>query len=132
MLTIFYDSKCPLCTKEMLSLKRQDRNNQLHLVDLHNDNVAEQYPSINVVQAIKILHGLESGKLLLGLEVTHRAWTIVGKGYWVAPLNWPIIKPVAQRAYMLFARHRQKISNVVSTIFRLEKNSCDSGSCYDK
>ena len=116
-LTIFYDGHCPMCSSEMQHLTRNDHKNIIKLVDLHEDSFAENYPEIDFDYAMKILHGSYRGNNLLGLEVTHRAWTLVGKGFWVAPLDWPIIKQVAHRVYLLVAKYRHPISGWLSRTF---------------
>ena len=130
-LTIFYDGTCPLCCAEMDHLKRKDSHHKITLVNIHQDDFTTKYPSIDNVQAMKILHGLYQGKLLLGLAVTHRAWTLVGKGFWVAPLNWLIIKPLARQVYLLVAKHRQAISTFTAKVFGLKTQHCTEGTCYD-
>lgn len=132
MLTIFYDGACPLCYTEMQSLKKHDDKGVINLVDLQNKDFEKLYPNINVNNALKILHGQYEGKLLLGLEVTHRAWTLVGKGVWVAPLNWPILKTLCHWVYLIIARYRHPISSVLSKVFKLKANNCNSGTCFDK
>ena len=81
---------------------------------------------------MKILHADYNGKLLLGLEVTHRAWTLVGKGFWVAPLNWPIIKTLSHWFYLGLAKYRHQISFVLAKLFRLNNKTCTKGTCYEK
>jgi len=111
---------------EMKSLKRHDSKNAINLVDLHNDNFAEDYPHINKTDAIAILHGqFNNEELLLGLDVTCKAWVLVGKHKWMAILRWPIIKPIADVFYRLFARHRSKISLLLTG-----KKSCSSCNLY--
>jgi predicted DCC family thiol-disulfide oxidoreductase YuxK len=80
---------------------------------------------------MKILHAFYDGKILLGLEVTHRAWTIVGKGFWVAPLNWPVIKTLSHWVYLGLAKYRHQISALLAKIFALPNTQCISGTCYD-
>ena len=132
MLTIFYDGQCPMCSTEMRHLKKYDKSDLITLVDVHQDNFGALYPDINAADAMKILHGDYQGKLLFGLEVTHRAWTLVGKGIWVAPLNWPVIKTVSHWVYLGLARYRQPISTFLSKIFGIKVDNCTSGTCYDK
>jgi predicted DCC family thiol-disulfide oxidoreductase YuxK len=132
MLTIFYDGQCPMCATEMRHLKQHDKNNVIHLIDLHQDDLAKNHPDINVSKAMQILHGQYQGELLLGLEVTHRAWTIVGKGFWVAPLNWPILKPMSHWVYLIIAKHRQTISKWVGKLPGVNKDNCNTGTCYKK
>ena len=132
MLTIFFDGACPLCRTEMKSLKQHDKQKKITLVDLHTLNFEQLYPHIDVTKAMKILHGTYQGQTLLGLQVTHRAWTLVGKGFWVAPLNWPIIKTLSHYVYLGVAKYRHPISNVISKLFNLNPNTCKTGVCFDK
>ena len=131
MLTIFYDGNCPMCAAEMEHLKKYDKNNVIKLVDIHQESFETLYPTVSFAAAMKILHGHYSGKILLGLEVTHRAWTMVGKGFWVAPLNWPVIKKLSHWVYLGLAKYRHQISAFLAKIFGLKTTHCTSGTCYD-
>jgi len=131
-LTIFYDSRCPLCSLEMEKLKRYDTKNLIQLEDLHQIKFAERFPEINFDKAMKILHGKYQGKTLLALEVTHRAWSIVGKGFLVAPLKLPIIKQIAHQGYLLLAKYRHPISQCLYQRFGIGIKTCDQGTCYEK
>ncbi|WP_241902410.1 DCC1-like thiol-disulfide oxidoreductase family protein [Vibrio breoganii] len=48
--TLFYDGTCPLCVKEMTSLKKHDTSNQLLLVDIHAQHFTD-YPYIDACLA---------------------------------------------------------------------------------
>lgn len=110
-LTIFYDSRCPLCRAEMQQLQAYDKNASLRFADIHAHDFSQRYPHIDPQRANRILHGqLDNGEVLLGLDVTWRAWSLVGKHKWLALLRWPIIRYVADGAYLLFARYRYGIS----------------------
>lgn len=132
ILTIYYDGDCPMCSAEMAHLKGKDDRGLIKLVNLHDANFNTQNPGIDFDQAMKMLHGHYQGKLLLGLEVTHRAWTLVGKGFWVAPLNWPVIKPISHWLYCWVAKYRHPISTFLSRVFGVGQQPCDSGVCYGK
>jgi predicted DCC family thiol-disulfide oxidoreductase YuxK len=132
MLIIYYDGQCPLCSKEMSHLKQYDKESAIDLVDIHQKNFQSLHPDISFNKAMKILHGKYKGKQLLGLEVTHRAWTLVGKGFWVAPLNWPIIKQLSHGVYLGLAKYRHSISSFLAKRFGLTIPHCSSGACYDK
>ena len=110
-LTLYYDGHCPLCVREMTHLRNADIRGRLELVDIQQDGFAERYPHIDPVAASTVLHAdTAAGELLLGLDVTYRAWSLVGKGYWIAPLRWPLIRWFADKAYLWFARNRYKVS----------------------
>lgn len=132
MLEIYYDGNCPLCATEMNHLKKHDINNMISLVNIHQEDFDSQYSSVDFDNAMKILHGHYKGELLLGLEVTHRAWTIVGKGFWVAPLNWPIVKPLSHQIYLVVAKYRHQISSFLAKIFNIKNPTCNTGVCDNK
>lgn len=131
-LTIFYDGRCPLCTLEMQKLKSYDTKSLIVLEDLHQENFAELFPFIDLNKAMKMLHGLYQGKTLLALDVTHRAWTLVGKGALVAPLQFPGIKQIAHGGYLFLAKYRHPISNCLYRRFGIGIKPCDEGTCYEK
>ena len=92
-LKIFYDGGCPLCLSEMKHLMKLDQQQKIDLVDINQESFQAKYPNINREKADRILHGqLANGKILLGLDVTHKAWNLVGKGKWIAIIRWPIIR----------------------------------------
>ncbi|MDC5705814.1 DUF393 domain-containing protein [Vibrio europaeus] len=124
-LTLFYDGHCPLCVKEMNKLKGYDTHSQLLLVDTHSP-MFDDYPNIDAQKAAKILHAVDDkGTLILGLDAIHCAWKLVGKGWLYAPLRWPLIKPIADWAYIKFANNRYQISKLLTG-----KAKCDSGQCF--
>ena len=124
-LTIFYDSACPLCSNEMAQLKKHDRLHKIHLEDLNSADLLTRYPNLDIEKANTILHGLTSdGKMLLGLDVTAMAWGLTGKHCWVKLLRLPLIKPVADKAYLAFAKNRYNISYLLTG-----KKRCTSKSC---
>jgi len=115
MLTIFYDSHCPLCMAEMTLLKDLDNQKKLNFADLHATDFNQIYPYIDQSKAILILHGeLSSGEILLGLDVTCKAWSLVGKHKWLAILRWPIIRIFSDAIYRIFARYRNTISYLLT------------------
>lgn len=114
-LTVFYDGQCPLCLAEMRQLKASDRDDLIHLADLHAEDFEQQYPNIDRQQAQRILHGqLASDELLTGLDVTCTAWSLVGRHRWLAMLRWPGVRWLADGAYRLFARYRHPIAALLT------------------
>lgn len=126
-LTLFYDSHCPLCLAEMRQLKAFDSVGQLAFADLHAPDFFERYPHIDRLKACRILHGqLDSGELLLGLDVTCLAWSLAGRHKWLTLLRWPIVKPIADAVYLLFARYRGHISWLLTGKSRCNSCSLDA------
>jgi predicted DCC family thiol-disulfide oxidoreductase YuxK len=110
-LEIFYDGGCPLCLAEMRHLKHLDVQKNIKFIDINDNTFPSNYPEIDRASANRILHGrLKDGSIILGLDVTHRAWSLVGRGKWTAILRMPIFKHIADFFYHIFARHRYRIS----------------------
>ena len=125
-LTIFYDGGCPLCVAEMQHLYERNGQNKIAFEDIYADDFGERFPHINQQKADRILHGQRAdGQIILGLDVTYQAWTLVGKRHWVAVLRWPIIKHVADAVYLLFARYRNTISKLLTGKSRCEACAID-------
>ncbi|MCG9630633.1 DUF393 domain-containing protein [Vibrio sp. Isolate30] len=123
-LTIFYDGTCPLCSKEMAALTKHDTKTTIKTVDIYSDEFS-QYPNIDANAANTILHAVnDKGELILGLDVTHQAWSLVGKGWLYAPLRWPLVRTLADWCYLRFANNRYKISYWLTGVSRCDGNNC--------
>lgn len=121
-LTLFYDGFCPLCVAEMDKLRKLDQKQHLLLVDVQQPESLTPYPLVDKQAALTRLHALdENNQLLTGLDVTHAAWSLVGRGWLTAPLRWPILKWFADAVYVFFARHRYTISRVLTGKARCEQ-----------
>ena len=124
-LTIFYDSRCPLCMMEMQHLKKYDHEDRINLVDLHANKLEQLYPYIDKEKAMNKLHAkLDSGERLYGLDVTCKAWALVGKYRWLSILRLPLIKPITDIMYRFFARYRGTLAYLITG-----KRHCDSNQC---
>ena len=120
-LTIFYDSKCPLCAAEMRQLKALDQARRLITVDIHEPGFSSAYPHIDRQAADRILHAqFSNGELIFGLDVTHQAWRAVGRKPWLALLRMKGVRLIADIAYRIFARHRYTISYLLTGQRRCE------------
>ena len=127
-LTVFYDGTCPLCLNEMKQLKRYDSLDRIKLEDINADDINDRFPDLDVAHANTVLHGLQAnGSWLYGLDVTAKAWGLTGKHGWIKLLRLPLIKPLADIAYLAFARNRYRISYLLTG-----QKRCDNGNCKVK
>ncbi|WP_100644430.1 thiol-disulfide oxidoreductase DCC family protein [Alteromonas facilis] len=127
--TIFYDGLCPLCMAEMRQLMRRNDANKLAFEDINAPEFVQKYPDLSKQTLNARIHGRwDDGRMLTGLDVTYTAWSLVGKGWLYAPLRWPLIRYVADHCYLLFARHRYKISYWLTGQSRCENGYCGSQS----
>jgi predicted DCC family thiol-disulfide oxidoreductase YuxK len=113
-LTIFYDGACPICRFEMDRLREQDSLQRLAFVDIAAagfeprawcDGKATLDDMRRVIHAVR-----PNGDLVLGVDVLVAAYQAVGWGDWTWPARMAFLRPVADRGYAIFARHRYAVS----------------------
>ena len=124
--TVFYDGACPLCMAEMRQLMKRNSESKLAFVDINHPEFDIEHPELNREDCSARIHGQwADGEILTGLDVTHTAWELVGRGWLYAPLRWPLIKPIADRLYIAFANNRYRISYWLTGQARCDTGSCD-------
>ncbi len=122
-LTLFFDGQCPLCEKEISHLKKRNYNDVIAFVDINAAEFSQTYPDMDWDALNERIHAIdESGEVYIGLDATHKAWSLVGFPWLYASLRWPIIRFFADKAYLLFARNRYKISYWLTGKERCDKN----------
>jgi predicted DCC family thiol-disulfide oxidoreductase YuxK len=119
VLTILYDGGCPLCRREVTFLERRDRRRHadqttLAFVDIDRPDYDPQaHQGITYREAMGRIHGVEAnGTVLQDLAVFRRAYEQVGLGWLYAPTRWPVVGPLAEGAYGLWARLRLAITGL--------------------
>ncbi|WP_372972455.1 thiol-disulfide oxidoreductase DCC family protein [Marinobacter sp.] len=102
---LFYDGQCPLCRKEIETLKRLEQGN-LGFVDIHHQ--PDDGPLAPGREALlRRLHLVTSeGQWFTGLEATVRAWSHTSMGWLFRPLSWPLIRPLSRHIYEGWADRR--------------------------
>jgi predicted DCC family thiol-disulfide oxidoreductase YuxK len=122
-LTLLFDGDCPLCLREVAWLRRRDRLGRLVFEDIAAPDFEPARYDRTREQLMAAMHGLRpDGTLLVGADVFREAYGAVGLGWLVAPSRLPLLRPLVDAGYRLFARHRIRIG-------RLFGRSCDEGTC---
>lgn len=117
---VFYDGGCPLCRREIAMLKRRDRGDRLKLVDIDNPTFRAEEVGKSRDELMARLHArLPSGEWIDGVEVFRRMYAAAGFGTLVRLSRAPLISPLLDVCYHIFARNR----------LRLTGRGCVSGSC---
>lgn len=113
--TVYYDGACPLCSIEIDHLKKHDKDNKLGFVDISQPAFINDNPQLDFEAMNARIHGqTKDGQWLVGLDVTHRAWSLVGKTWLYAPLRWPVVRIFADKFYLWFAKHRHTIASFLT------------------
>ncbi len=117
-LTLLYDGGCPLCLREVRFLERRDLQRhpgapRLAFVDI---NEPEYDPTlhggIGYREAMGRIHALSSdGSVLQDVAVFRRAYSLIGLGWLYAPTDWPVLAPLVNALYGLWAAARLRLTN---------------------
>ena len=110
---VFYDGDCPLCVKEIKMLRWMDRKRgKIEFTDISApgfDAVGHTGLEFEALMA-EIYGRLPSGELVSGMEVFRQLYSAVGLGFLFAPTKWPLLRPMFDAAYRLFARNRLRLT----------------------
>lgn len=104
--TLYYDGHCPLCMREMAKLS-QLKSQDLQLVDIHS--LAQEDATPDRDKLLRDLHlRTADGRWVTGVEANVLAWGYTARGRWLAWLRWPVIRPLADLGYSVWARWRYR------------------------
>lgn len=104
--TLYYDGHCSLCSAEMARLGKLC-DGRLELRDIHD---LEPDPALpDRATLLRNLHlRTADGRLLTGLDANVAAWQHTRLGPLWRWLRWPLIRPIADAAYRLWAERRYR------------------------
>jgi predicted DCC family thiol-disulfide oxidoreductase YuxK len=115
-LTLLYDGACPVCNLEMDNLKARNTQGLLKFVDISAPFFDTTPYGATLAQLNGLIHAQRpDGSLVIGVEVLRLAYSAVGLGH-LKPTGWPVLKPVFDAAYAVFARNRYGFSAVFSPV----------------
>lgn len=137
-LTLLYDGGCPLCLREVTFLRRRDErlhpdHPRLAFVDIDDpayDPAA--HAGITYREAMGRIHAVAAdGSVLQDVEVFRRAYQLVGLGWLYAPTTWPLLRPLVDRLYALWAGARLQLTRRpdLEALCALRLERCASGAC---
>jgi len=123
-LTILFDGGCPLCLREVKTLKRLDESRQrLAFVDIDQpDYNPALNQGITYRQAMGRIHAIAAnGEVVTDVAVFRRAYGLVGWGWLYAPTQWPVIGAIVDVVYRWWAAKRLQLTRRPSL-----QHLCDS------
>jgi predicted DCC family thiol-disulfide oxidoreductase YuxK len=105
--TVWYDSACPLCVREIAVMRKLDWRNRIAFIDAVDP--ASSCP-IDRAEILARFHATENGQLLSGAAAFAAMWRAI-------PLLWPlgilarlpIMEHILERAYIRFLRIRPRL-----------------------
>jgi predicted DCC family thiol-disulfide oxidoreductase YuxK len=106
-ITVLFDGECPLCQREIAALERRNRHGRVAFEDIATPDFDPRRYGLDHAAVMGRIHGvLPDGRVVEGMEVLRRAYAGVGLGWVLAPSRWPLLRPLFDRAYAVFARNR--------------------------
>ena len=108
MITVYYDGKCGLCSKEINHYKKIADNSKFNWVDITVDDAEFKKCGFKLTEGLKFLHAKDGkGNFYKGVDAFILIWKNIK--YWKILGHFaalPIIKNIADFLYSAFAKRR--------------------------
>ncbi len=110
MITVFYDGKCGLCSKEITYYRKIAPNNIFDWQDIIVSVDELKKANISLTEGLKLLHAKDDdGQIYIGIDAFILIWKqLKGWSILAALIRLPIIRQIANAAYLIFASWRFK------------------------
>lgn len=115
---VFYDAGCWLCRREILFLKRMDRNENIRATNIADPDFCAPDGYTWEALMARIHARLPNDEVIEGPEVFRRLYIAAGLGWAVPFTRLPGIEQCINMGYRIFARYRVA-----------RRKSCRDGSC---
>jgi predicted DCC family thiol-disulfide oxidoreductase YuxK len=108
-INLLYDGDCPLCMREVNFLRQRDQGRGL--IKFTNIAAVTYNPAahggIDFETAMGRIHAVKSdGTILKNVEVFREIYDLLGIGWMYAPTRWPLLGPIVDWLYGLWADWR--------------------------
>eukprot|EP00581_Thalassiosira_minuscula_P031746 CAMPEP_0183783972 /NCGR_PEP_ID=MMETSP0739-20130205/64845_1 /TAXON_ID=385413 /ORGANISM="Thalassiosira miniscula, Strain CCMP1093" /LENGTH=191 /DNA_ID=CAMNT_0026027795 /DNA_START=1 /DNA_END=576 /DNA_ORIENTATION=- len=123
-LNIIFDSKCNICKLEMDFLSGRDARRagssvrKLRLTDIESEDYDPNDPSnggVSYEKGMATIHAVTAdGRVIEGVPVFGKAYTLVGLGWLFKFTEWPMMKPLVRWGYDFFAKYRTNVTRGTS------------------
>ena len=110
MITVYYDGKCGLCRREINHYKRVAPSGVFNWQDITVNPSVVQEIGISYADGLKLLHARDKhGRVHVGVDAFLLIWRHINRWHMLAKLvDSPLIRPLANSAYRIFAMWRFK------------------------
>lgn len=108
MVTIYYDGKCGLCSREITYYKKIAPEGLFNWADIAHDPAPLQTLNITQADALRRLHGVdEGGRLYIGVDAFVLIWRQLAYWRWLGMVvGLPLVRHTTGWAYNRFADYR--------------------------
>ncbi|MFG1192840.1 thiol-disulfide oxidoreductase DCC family protein [Xanthobacter flavus] len=107
--TVWYDSACPLCRREIALMRRLDREGHISFVDLNSDTGCP----LDRGDMLARFHASEDGQIVSGAAAFAAMWRQIPRLRWIgrAARN-PRVLALLERTYIAFLRIRPRLQGL--------------------
>lgn len=104
---LLFDGACPFCSREAAFLKEADPERRIRFVDISDPAFeAERYGVAREDVDAQLHFFDDQGRLFRAMDAVRAAYRAVGMGRRMAWTGLPVIRPIFDRFYRVFARNR--------------------------
>ena len=105
-LEVFFDGACALCAREIGWLARRAAPARVRYVDIASPDFDVVAFSRPLEQLMGRMHVRRAGDWLVGMAAFRALYEEAGLARWIAPTGWPVLRPIFDALYGVFARIR--------------------------
>ena len=112
-INLLYDGDCPLCVREVNFLQKKDAGRGIvKLTDIADLNYsAVENGGIDFETAMGRIHAVRAdGTIVKNVAVFQEVYDALGIGWLYAPTKWPVVGPMVNKLYDLWADWRLKMT----------------------
>ena len=108
MINVFYDDRCPLCTREIEYYKKITPPSTINWYGISKHEETLKKHGISLIESLKLLHATnQEGKMKIGVDAFILIWQNLPRWNWLATvIKLPIIYQISGALYAFFAERR--------------------------
>ena len=131
-INLIYDGECAVCQWERDNLLSLGAKGRIRFTDLESpagyDETRPENGDVSYEAAMsRITAVTREGEVITGMRVFAECYSRVGLGWAFAPLDWPVVGPLVERAYEAFAVVRTDITRGRRLQSLVEQHNARSG-----
>ena len=120
---LLYDGECPLCMREVNFLQKKDAGRGLvKFTDIADLSYFET--AMGRIHAV-----LANGTVIKNVEVFQKTYEALGIGWMYAATKWPIIGPIVDKVYDLWADKRLAVTGRASLVEVIAEREAKLAEC---
>ncbi len=108
---VFYDGDCPLCVREIKTLRKLDRKDRIVFTDIADQDFDARVTGLSQGELMASIRGrMPDGTLVEGVEVFRQLYGAVGLKPLIPLSRLPGIRQGLDAGYKVFARNRLRLT----------------------